>query len=86
MSRSFVADRQATQDEVLPHAVAIRDLVVTTGLSRARIRDDGTLVVHSNEPGYRAVTRLSARATGLVGQCVHVITDDVSGPTDATEL
>jgi hypothetical protein len=37
------------------------------GLSRPRLRHDGTVVVHSDEAGYRAVTRLSATASELIG-------------------
>ena len=37
---------------------------------------DGTVVVHSDEPGYRSILRLSAAATEVVGTYVHVISDD----------
>jgi len=49
-------------------------------------RADGTVVVHSDEPGYRAVTRLSSALSELVGTYVHVITDDVPGADNAREL
>ncbi|MDQ6613739.1 MAG: hypothetical protein M3083_03025 [Actinomycetota bacterium] len=86
MPRSSVADRKATKDEVQPYAAKIRVLATAGGLSGPRLRDDGTLVVHSDEPGYRAITRLSAAASELVGRYVHVITDDVPGGADAQEL
>jgi hypothetical protein len=86
MSHTSVADRKATKDEVRPHAAKIRDLTTSAGLSRPRLRSDGTVVVHSDEPGYRAVTHLSDAASDLVGHYVHVITDDVPGAVDAQEL
>lgn len=86
MARSTVADRKATRDEVLPHRSAIRHLVTENGLSKPCLRDDGTVVVHNPEPGYRAVTRLSASASELVGTYVHVITDDVPGAHPTQEL
>ncbi len=44
------------------------------------------MVVHSEEAGYRSVTRLSAAASELVGAYVHVITDDVPGAVGTREL
>jgi hypothetical protein len=84
--RSTVADRKATADEVKPHRAAIRQLAADLGLSRPRLRNDGTVVVHSDEAGYGAVTRLSATASEVVGEYVHVITDDVPGALDARKL
>jgi hypothetical protein len=81
-----LVDRKATSDEVLACAAALRRLAAELGLSDPRIRGDGTVVVHSDEAGYRAVTRLSAAASGLVGTYVHVITDDVPGAADTQEL
>jgi hypothetical protein len=86
MSHSAVADRKATVDEVRPRAAAIRQFAADLGLSQVRLRNDGTIVVHSPEPGYRSVARLSAAATELVGAYVHVITDDVPGAVGAREL
>jgi len=84
--RSTVADRKATADEVRPHSAAIRQLAVDFGLSSPRLRSDGAVVVHSSEAGYGAVTRLSIAASAIVGEYVHVITDDVPGAVDAREL
>ncbi|MDA8392163.1 MAG: hypothetical protein M0Z87_05050 [Actinomycetota bacterium] len=55
-------------------------------MSDVRLRNDGTVVVHSTERGYRAVTRLSAAVSEIVGHYVHVITDDVPGAVGAREL
>ncbi len=55
-------------------------------LTDVRVRSDGTVVVHSDEPGYRSVLRLSESASELVGTYVHVITDDVPGAAGASEL
>jgi hypothetical protein len=77
MASTALADRQATAQEVRQHSRAIRRLVDKFGLSDARLRADGTVVVHSDEPGYRSILRLSAAATDVVGVYVHVIADDV---------
>ena len=86
VQRASVADRKATRNEVRVYAAKIRDLATAAGLTRARLRGDGTVVVHSDEAGYRAVTRLSVTASELVGHYVHVITDDVPGAANALEL
>lgn len=84
--RTTLVDRKATRGEISTYATGIRRLAVDLGLSSPRIRDDGTVVVHSDEVGYRAVTRLSAAASELVGTYVHVITDDVPGAAGTREL
>ena len=81
-----VADRKATQKEVAQHREAIRHLADGFGLTGARLRSDGAVVVHSPEGGYRNVFRLSAAASELVGRYVHVITDDVPGSTETNDL
>jgi|BarGraNGADG00212_1021973.scaffolds.fasta_scaffold09098_3 hypothetical protein len=63
-----------------------RQLAADLGLSRPRLRRDGTVVVHSDEAGYRAATRLSATASELIGTYLHVITDDVPSATDVREM
>jgi hypothetical protein len=50
------------------------------------VRDDGTLVVHTDEPGYRAVLEFAAQAAAEVGTYVHVITDDVPAARATTAL
>ncbi len=86
MSDAAVADRKATADEVRGHAAVIRRLAADLGLAAPRARDDGTLVIHSDEPGYGAANRLSASASAAVGVYVHVITDDVPGAMSAQPL
>jgi len=73
-------------DNVKPHRVAIRRLTADLGLNSPRLRSDGTVIVHSDEAGYGAVTRLSVSASQIVGEYVLVITDDVPGALDAREL
>lgn len=81
-----MVDRKATSEEVAVHAGAIRRSAIRLGLSDPRLRHDGTVVVHSDEAGYRAVTRLSAAVSDLIGAYVHVITDDVPGAANLREL
>ena len=86
MSEVGLIDRKATAREVSSHAADVRRLAGAAGLPGPRLRDDGTIVVHSEEPGYRAVTRLSATLSELVGVYVHVITDDAPAAGSAREL
>ena len=86
MSDAVAADRKATRDEVLSHAAAIRALAADLDLTAPRLRDDGALVIHTTEPGYRTANRLSAAASQVVGTYVHVITDDVPGAAHVQEL
>jgi hypothetical protein len=81
-----LVDRKATAREVLNRSADVRRLADAVGLTSPRLRDDGTIVVHSDEPGYRAVTRLSSALSELVGAYVHVITDDVPGAGSTREL
>ena len=78
--------RKVTSEEVMTHAAALLQLAADLGLSCPRLRRDGTVVVHSDEAGYRAATRLSATASELIGTYVHAITDDAPGATDAREM
>jgi len=86
MSQIAVSDRKATLAEIRPHAAAMRRLVLEFGLGRPRLRADGTVIVHSDEPGYRSVMRFSAAASDVVGAYVHVITDDVPGAVTVADL
>ena len=70
----------------MAHRGPIRRLAAELGLGDPRVRADGAVIVRSPEIGYRAVTRLSAAASDVVGRYVHVITDDVPGAADAREL
>ncbi|MDP9021427.1 MAG: hypothetical protein M3N57_01740 [Actinomycetota bacterium] len=86
MTRTTTTDRKASAEEVRKHAKALRALAAELGVDPVRVRDDGTVVVHADEPGYRQALEASARASALVGTYVHVITDDVPGAVDAQEL
>lgn len=86
MAEAVVADRKASLVEVRSHAEAVRRQAVALGLGPPRIRDDGTVVVRSTDPGYRTANQLSLALSGLVGAYVHVITDDVPGAASAVTL
>jgi hypothetical protein len=86
MSDTVAADRKATWREVRQQAAAIRRLAAEFGLAAPRIRDDGTVVIHSTDPGYHTANRFSAASTRAVGAYVHVITDDVPGAASAQDL
>jgi hypothetical protein len=86
VTRVGLIDRKATADEVSSHRVDVQRLADAMGPAVPRLRDDGTVVVHSDEPGYRAVARLSSALSELMGTYVHVITDDVPGAGNAREL
>ena len=83
MSKAITTDRKASAAEVRAHAESLRRIAKEVGVTDPRLRDDGTVVVHSEHPGYRDVVVLSQRLSDLVGCYVHVITDDVPGADDA---
>jgi hypothetical protein len=86
MASVAVMAQKASRSEVLHHRQAIRNLIAAAGLTDPRLRDDGTIVVHTAEPGYHAVGRLSRMASDVVGRYVHVITDDVPGAAGSQEF
>lgn len=86
MMNIATTDRKATADEVRAHAAALRQLAERSSLGEPRVRDDGTLVVHTDEPGYRAVLEFAAQAAAEVGTYVHVITDDAPAARTTTAL
>lgn len=86
MADVSLEERRARADEIVPHAAELRAAAEGAGLSELAMRDDGTVVVHYDEPGYRAVNRFSATASIIVGAYVHVITDDVPGAAGARPL
>lgn len=86
MTRATTTDRKASVGEVRKHAAALRAVAADLGVGPVAVRDDGTVVVHADEPGYQQALQMSARASELVGVYVHVITDDVPGAADAQEL
>lgn len=47
------------------------------GLTEPRLRNDGAVIVHAPDAGYRLVSRFAGFAASLVGTYVHVLTDDV---------
>ncbi len=47
-------------------AVALRTAAGVAGVTRARLRDDGTIIVHSPETGYRAIIRFATAAADIV--------------------
>lgn len=79
-------DRKATAEEVRAHAPALRRLAADSGLGTPKLRDDGTLVVHCAEPGYREVLKFAARAAAQVGTYVHVIADDAPAARGTSQL
>jgi predicted RecB family endonuclease len=83
VSETTAADRKAPAAEVRAHADQLRQLAEQVGVSNVRLLDEGTVVVHSDELGYREVVDLSRRISEVVGCYVHVITDDVPAAADA---
>lgn len=86
MSRT-VTDRVATRVEVLGQRRRLAELATEHGLGQPRVDGRGTVIVHSNEPGYRQLARYATDATNVVGAWVNVITDDVpAAEVDAEAL
>lgn len=79
-------DRKATAAEVRAHADALRVHAATAGVTDLRLFNDGTVVVHSEGPGYREAFNFSFLASESVGCYVHVITDDAPGANGAAPL
>lgn len=79
-------DRKATAAEVRAHADALQAHAATVGVTNLRLHENGTLVVHCDQPGYTQVLRLSHLAEEAVGCYVHIITDDVPGARGAVPL
>jgi hypothetical protein len=77
MSEAMVSDRRATWSEVAARRAELRRRALACGLREPRLREDGSIIVHSPEPGYRSTGRFSAEASAVVGTYVHVVTDDV---------
>jgi hypothetical protein len=87
MTRAMTSDRQASRSEVTAAAAALRKAAREVGVSNARIRDDGTIIVHSPDAGYRSIARFATTAPDIVGTYVHVISDDVlAAQIDARSL
>jgi len=86
MSEVSLEEHKARLEEIRPHAKRLRLAAREAGLGGLSVQGDGTVVVHSDEPGYRAVNRFSVRASGIVGAYVHVITDDAPAAGGARPL
>ena len=86
MGDTTTTDRKATATEVRAHAQTLRDLAAQAGLETPRLRDDGTIVVRSSEPGYRRVLEFAGHAAAVVGTYVHVITDDAPAARATSDL
>lgn len=78
-------DRVATRAEVLAQRVELRRLATERGLTDVRIDPVGTVVVHSESPGYRMLRLFATDAAAVVGAWVNVIVDEVpAASTDTT--
>ncbi len=77
MSSTTISDRTATRDEVVKVRDQLRGLAVAERLARARVDASGTVIVHSEAPGYGPLRRFATAASSRVGVWVNVITDDV---------
>lgn len=86
MARDTATERKATAHEVRAHAPALREFAARLGVEPIRVRADGTVVVHAEQPGYRQVLEASSQASAVVGTYVHVITDDVPGAAASEDL
>jgi len=86
MAKATTADRKSSAADVRAHAADVRRIAAQIGAGEPRVRPDGTVVVHSEQPGYRDVVVLSQRLTDVVGWYVHVITYDVLGADDAAPV
>jgi hypothetical protein len=73
----IVSDRRASWAEVAARRGELRAKAASCGLGEPRLRDDGALIVHPPDAGYRSVGQFATVAAGVVGTYVHVLTDDV---------
>lgn len=78
MSSTMMQDRSATRDEVIAHREQLRRLAREVGLTEPRVDVTGTIIAHSDAPGYGLIKQFATAASRLVGAWVNVITDDVS--------
>jgi hypothetical protein len=86
MRDAAITDGKASATEVQAHANALRALAEELGLGSPGVRDDGAIVIHPNDAGYRSANRFASGASRIVGDYVHVITDDVPGAASARRL
>lgn len=85
MSNLATGDRSATLEEVLAARRVLRELATGHGLTRPRVDASGTVVVHSDAPGYGPLHRYATEAARSVGIWVNVITDDAPAAQVDTE-
>lgn len=78
MSYTTAAGRVATRDEVIAQRDALRHLADQHGLGGPRLSASGTVVIHTDDSGYRTVRGFATAVSGLVGAWVNVITDDAA--------
>ena len=53
-------NRLATPSEVVDKRVELRSLAERQGFGAAALAEDGTLIVHNDEPGYRRIAKRPA--------------------------
>lgn len=85
MSYVATGDRTATRAEVVTQRHALRALAERHGLAEPRVDQAGTIVVHSDAPGYGPLRRYASEASELVGAWVNVISDDAPAAEAAAE-
>lgn len=83
VSETIVSDRRSTWQEVSARRVELRAKAEDCGLTEPRLRNDGAVIVHAPDAGYRLTGRFGAAAAAVVGTYVHVLTDDVPAATTA---
>lgn len=77
MPATTTSGLRATRDEVIAHRVQLRRMASDEGLSELRVDPAGTVIAHSDAPGYGSLRRFATAASSLVGAWVNVVTDDV---------
>lgn len=77
MPSTTTSDLSATRDQVLAHRAQLRQMASEEGLSKLRVDVAGTVIAHTDAPGYGPLRRFATAASGLVGAWVNVVTDDV---------
>lgn len=87
MSELATGDRSATKAEVMAERQVLRRLASQHQLGQPRVDRRGTVIVHSDQSGYRSVRRFATAAAKQVGAWVNVITDDApAAQVDAEPL
>ena len=86
MRHAAITEGKASAIEIRAHADALRALAEELGLGLPAVRDDGAIVFHPNDGGYRSANRFARGASRIVRDYVHVITDDVPGAASARRL